>query len=82
MTAAQDPREQDDCPSGDVCDWSCDQHGVFDLIKAKGWEIVEFHLVTHEVTLTADERDAVDLGLSTGVHAAVEYFAKSLPRDS
>ena len=48
---------------------------VFDVIATRAWEIVEFHLVSHEVDpLDDDERDAVQLGLASGIHAAIEHF--------
>jgi hypothetical protein len=46
----------------------------FDVIAAKAWETVDFHCVTHEITLTEDERDAVQLGLASAVHVAIECF--------
>jgi len=45
----------------------------WEKIEAKAWEIVDFHCVTHEITLTDDERDAVQLGLASGIHAAIEH---------
>ena len=35
MGEAPDPREQEDCPSGEECDWSCDQHEVCALCGGK-----------------------------------------------
>ena len=52
----------------------------FDIIAAKAWETVDFHCLTHEITLTDDERDAVQLGLASAVHVAIEQFgARVLP---
>jgi hypothetical protein len=46
----------------------------FDVISAKAWETVDFHCITHGITLTDDERDAVQLGLASAVHVAIETF--------
>jgi hypothetical protein len=52
----------------------------FDIIAASAWQTVDFHCVTHGITLTDDERDAVQLGLSSAVHVAIEQFgARVLP---
>ena len=47
---------------------------AFDVIQAKAKEIVAFHGVTHGVTFTADEWDAIEVGMSSGIHAAIEHF--------
>lgn len=53
---------------------------AFDVIAAKAWETVNFHCITHGITLTDDERDAVQLGLSSAVHVAIEQFgARPIP---
>lgn len=45
MNEAPDIREQEDCPSGEVCEWSCDQHvgmrdgyGDFDPWEDATWD--------------------------------------------
>lgn len=46
----------------------------FDVMAAKAWETVNFHCITHDITLTDDEVDAVQLGLASAVHVAIEVF--------
>jgi hypothetical protein len=55
---------------------------VFDLIHQKAQEIVEFHLVTHGVTLTDDDKDAIELGMSSGIHAAIEHFMPTATKEA
>jgi hypothetical protein len=52
----------------------------FDVIAASAWETVEFHCISHQITLTDLERDAVQLGLASAVHVAIEQFgARTVP---
>lgn len=50
---------------------------VFDVIQAKAQEIVAFHMASHGLAteFTQDEQDAIELGMSSGIHAAIEYYA-------
>ena len=50
---------------------------VFDVITAKAKEIVAFHMVSHGMTpdFTDEEADAIELGMSAGIHAALEHFS-------
>jgi len=54
---------------------------VFDVITAKAKEIVAFHMVSHGMTpeFTAEEQDAIELGMSSGIHAAIEHFRATPP---
>lgn len=54
-----------------------DEGNLFDQIKAKAKEIAAFHAVTNGVTYTEDEWLAVDIGMSVGVHAAIEHFTEA-----
>jgi hypothetical protein len=55
-------------------------HNPFNIIAASAWQTVDFHCITHGITLTDDERDAVQLGLASAVHVAIETFgARTLP---
>ena len=48
----------------------------FDVITAKAKEIVAFHMVSHGMTpdFTDAEADAIELGMSSGIHAAMEHY--------
>lgn len=50
---------------------------LWDTIEKEAWLIVNFHCTTHEVTLTDDEKDAVQLGLASGMTAALEHFKRT-----
>lgn len=45
---------------------------LFDRIQKRALEIVAFHGVTNGVTFTEDEMDAIEVGMSSGIHAAIE----------
>lgn len=49
---------------------------VFDVLTVKAKEIVAFHMVSHGMTpeFTDAEADAIELGMSAGIHAALEHF--------
>ena len=47
---------------------------LWDELEAAAWMIVNFHCVTHELTLTDDEKDAVQLGIASGMTAVLEKF--------
>ena len=47
---------------------------LWDELEANAWMIVNFHCVTHGITLTDNEKDAVQLGLASGMTAVLEKF--------
>jgi hypothetical protein len=47
---------------------------LFDVIQKRANEIVAFHGVTHGITFTEDELLAIEVGMSSGIHAAIEHF--------
>lgn len=47
---------------------------LFDHLKDKAREIAAFHAITNGITYTEDELEAIDIGMSVGIHAAIEYF--------
>ena len=55
----------------------------FDVITAKAKEIVAFHMVSHGMTpeFTPEEQDAIELGMSSGIHAAIEHFTATDPKE-
>lgn len=54
---------------------------LFDTIQTKAKEIVVFHMVSHGMTpeFTDEEADAIELGMSSGIHAAIEHFMGAKP---
>lgn len=48
----------------------------FYAIQKRAREIVVFHGITHNITFTDDEMDAIELGMSSGIHAAFEEIWK------
>jgi hypothetical protein len=47
---------------------------LFDTLKERAMEIVRFHGITHGVTFTDDEMEAIGIGAATGVHASIDYL--------
>lgn len=50
---------------------------LFDVIQKRAMEIVAFHGVTHEITFTEDEWLAIEVGMSSGIHAAIEHYGET-----
>lgn len=52
---------------------------TFDVIQAKAKEIVAFHMVSHGLApeFTPEEADAIELGMSSGIHAAIEHYERT-----
>lgn len=49
----------------------------WDTIVAKAQEIAKFHFITvgsEQTVMNADETEAMNFGISCGIHAAVEHF--------
>jgi hypothetical protein len=57
------------------------EQNVFDYLKDKAREIAAFHAVTNGVTYTEDEWEAIDIGMSVGIHAAIEHFIPPTAED-